>query len=248
MVRRAVTEMSLASAPRCSSSALGPLLPFDVCFRIRDQERAKARAGSRPRLDAAVCACGADFPVLLGLVARRITRCARVAQTDAASQQWRRAARAATSPAVLGAAYARGRPPARSFAAPEVAFGAGGTVGDCRARGRPPGAISGSASSAGTGEARAQRALPGLTRGVCLSGANADRAASYAARARAEQRSEVVAQRRPTQHEPLAGASWRGALGSQGKGGRASTSAMGRMQTSACPRSRRAMQRVVCWQ
>jgi hypothetical protein len=143
----------------------------------RESERAKARAGSRPRLDSAVCACGADFPGLagragpcgpaarqartvprtvlvrarlLGLVARRVTRCAacgRSARTHAASQKWRRAARAATSPAVLGLAgragpearplarrgqspglsssglaapYARGRLPARSFAAPAV--------------------------------------------------------------------------------------------------------------------------------
>jgi hypothetical protein len=88
--------------------------------------RAKARAGSRRRLASAVGACGTDFPVLLGRVACRITHSARFARcvrTDAASQLLKRAARAATRPAVRGASDAHRRPPARAFAAP---LGVGG--------------------------------------------------------------------------------------------------------------------------
>ena len=65
-----------------------------------------ARTGRPLRLDEAVGACGADCPALLGLVARRTTRCAhfvRCARTSAASQNWKHAARAATSTATLGA-------------------------------------------------------------------------------------------------------------------------------------------------
>lgn len=64
--------------------------------------------------------------------------------------------------------------------------------GACRARGPSPGAISGSASSAASGrDARLQSARTPLTRGRCLSGASAARAASSAALARTEQRSAV---------------------------------------------------------
>ena len=204
--------------------------------------RAKARAGGRQRLASAVGACGTDSPALLVLLACRITHyasCARSVQTDAASQSWKRAARAAKSPAVLGPCRprralrpgrspgtdsppdcpcpgspsdARCQPPARAFAAPTVARHPGRTTaGSCRDRGHPSGAISGSASSAGPGEARTQCALRRLTHGICLNGASAARVVSYAVLARAEQRSEVGAQRRPTQHEPLAGAPWRDA-------------------------------------
>ena len=177
--------------------------------------RATARAGGRQRLASAVGACGTDSPALLGLLACRITHyasCARSVQTDAASQSWKRAARAAKSPAVLGTSDARCQPPARAFAAPTVARHPGRTTtGSRRDRGHPSGAISGSASSAGPGEARTQCALRRLTHGICSSAAPAGRVASYAVLARAEQRSAVGAQRRPTQHEPLAGAPWRDA-------------------------------------
>ena len=207
--------------------------------------RAKDRAGGRRRLASSVGAWGADSPVLLVLVARRITHCAHCArsvQTNAANQRLMRAAHAATSPAVLGDSDARCRPPARSFAAPLVTPSSGGTAGPRRDRGHPSGAISGSASRrAGTravqrtaraaraagpqgparparpgpGEARTQCALRRLTRGICLNGASAARVVSYAALARAEQHSAVGAAtpRRPTQHEPLAGAPWRDARG-----------------------------------
>ena len=180
-------------------------------------EAAKARAGGRQRLASAVGACGTDSPALLGLLACRITHSARFArcvQTDAASQLLKRAARAAKSPAVLGASDARRQPPTRSFAAPTVVCGGwNATIGSRRDREHPSGAISGSASSAGPGEARTQCALPQLTHGICSSAAPAGRVASYAVLARAEQHSAVGAQRRPAQHEPLAGAPWRDARG-----------------------------------
>ena len=181
--------------------------------------RAKARAGSRRRLASAVGACGTDSPVLLGLLACRITHSARFArcvQTDAASQLLKRAARATRSPAVRGASDARRRLPARAFAAPVVACGRCAKVGSRRDRAHPSGAISGSASSAGPGEARTQCALRRLTRGICLNGVSTARVVSYAALAWAEQHSAVGAQRRPTQHEPLAGAPWRDARGRNG--------------------------------
>jgi hypothetical protein len=181
----------------------------------REFVRAKARAGSRPRLDAAVCACGADCPVLLGLVACRIThyaRFARCVRTDAASQMGMRAARAATSPAVLGAAYARVRLPARSFAAPTVTLAASGKhCGACGDRGRPAGAICGSASSAVPGRgAHAVRASTSDSR-ILFERSERSSRSELCALAQAEQHSAVGAAtpRRPTQHEPLAGAPWR---------------------------------------
>jgi len=237
-------------------------------FLLPASARAKARAGSRRRLDESVGAFGTDSPPLLGLMACRITHSARFARcvrTDAASQLLKRAARAAMSPAVLGASYARRRLPARSFAAPMVAGATKTNNGSRRDGGHPAGAISGSASRrAGTravqwtaraaraagpqgparparpgpGEARTQCVLRRLTHGICSSAAPAGRVASYAVLARAEQASPdenspgdcsrlasgraarpgaackasaVGAQRRPTRHEPLAGAPWRDA-------------------------------------
>ena len=57
----------------------------------------------------------------------------------------------------------------------------------------------------------AQSALRKLTRCDCLSAAPAGRAASFATRPRAEHRSEVVAQRRPTQPAPPPGTARRDA-------------------------------------
>jgi hypothetical protein len=53
----------------------------------------------------------------------RSVRCAHYAQTMATSQLLKRAARAATSPALLGASQARHSLPARAFAGPVVASG-----------------------------------------------------------------------------------------------------------------------------
>ena len=171
--------------------------------------RAKARAGGRQRLASAVGAFGTDFPPLLGLLACRITHSARFArcvQTDAASQLLKRAARAAKSPAVLGASDARRQPPTRSFAAPTVVCGGwNATIGSRRDREHPSGAISGSASRRvgtravqwtplaaqaagpqgqarparpGPGEARTRGAPHALTCGSCLDVARTARVVS----------------------------------------------------------------------
>ena len=181
---------------------------------LRMLARAKARAGSRRRLDEAVGAFGTDSPVLLGLLACRITHSARFARcvrTDAASQLLKRAARVAKSPAVLGASYARRRPPARSFAAPKVVGPSNTTTGSRRDRGHPAGAISGSASSAAPGRgAHAVRASTSDSR-ILFERRERSSRSELCALARAKQRSAVGAQRRPTRHEPLAGAPWRDA-------------------------------------
>jgi len=204
-------------------------------------ERAKDRAGRPQRLDEAV-ACG-DFPGLagragpcvpaarqartvprtvlvrarlLGLVARRVTCYALRAplkQTRRVSS--RGALRAlATSPAMLGDSYARRGRPARAFAAPEVTPLEESTCAR-RDRGYPAGAISGSASSAGSGSARTQCVLRELTRTYCLSVARSAQRVMCASPGRAVQRSRRC-KRRPTQHERRAGTPWRDPNGQRG--------------------------------
>jgi len=162
------------------------------------------------------CDCGgrrwrADSPAMLGPAACRRTRfvrCAHCAQTAAASQMTKRAARAATCPALLGASHARPAEPARAFAEPASVLGMPSRISRAcsvvRLRGRwsSAGAISAATSSAGSGSARAQRALRDLTHRGCLSAVSAANEASSAMRPRAEQRSGVDAQRRPPQCEP----------------------------------------------
>src|SRR4249920_2252435 len=82
---------------------------------------AQVTAGQRAPLRLRRSALRADSPAVLGLRSRRITRyvrCAHCAQTDAASQKWKRApaARADRSPALLGAAESLRPPPGRAFA------------------------------------------------------------------------------------------------------------------------------------
>jgi len=153
----------------------------------------------------------ADFPAMLGHAARRRTRFVRYAhcaQTAAASQMTKRAARAATCPALLGASHARPAEPARAFAEPASVLGTCSRIGrassavQLRGRRSPAGAISAATSSAGPRSARAQRALRHLTHRGCLSAVSVANEASSAMRPRAEQRSGVDAQRRPPQCEP----------------------------------------------
>ena len=148
----------------------------------------------------------ADSPAMLGHAACRRTRfvrCAHCAQTAAASQMTKRAARAATSPALLGALHACRGLPERVFAELAVVRATGSRIGRARStvqlRGRrsSAGAISAATSSAGPGSARAQHALRHLTHRGCLN------EASSAMRPRVEQRSGVDAQHRPPQCEPL---------------------------------------------
>ena len=86
---------------------------------MRRRRSGEGACGQAPARDCGGRRQGADSPAMLGLVACRITRyvrCAHCAQTDAASLMTKRAARAATRPALLGAADTRRRLPARAFA------------------------------------------------------------------------------------------------------------------------------------
>ena len=178
--------------------------------RARRQRRARA-VRQRSRLDGRRCAptalrCSVSWP-------RRRTHCVRCAhcvQTAATSQKTMRAARAATSPVLLGASQARRSLPGRAFAEPVVVFAPQATTGGCRGRRCPLGAISGATRSAAPGSARAS-ALRELTCRGCLNAATAGSAVSSAARPWCEHRSAVGAQRRPPQHEPPAGSACRDA-------------------------------------
>ena len=126
---------------------------------MRDAERQRrVRAGRGASLErSALCA---DSPAVLGLAACRITRYVRFAlcaQTDAASQRWMRAARAAASPALLGAPEARRDLPGRAFAAAPVALRTRAPTALQRGRRCPVGAISVATRSAGPRSARAAR-------------------------------------------------------------------------------------------
>ena len=123
-------------------------------------ELSAGKAAGRRAVRSAVgtFACG-EVPWLLGLVARRKTRCARCAryaQTHAAGQITKRAARAATGPALLGADHWLPSPPARSLAGNRVPHSrsARGTVSSRPEGGVPTGRI-------GAGEQRsAERGSP----------------------------------------------------------------------------------------
>ena len=154
----------------------------------------------------------------------------------ATSQITMRAARAATSPPLLGAPEARSSLPARAFAEPVVvlventttggsrqAVPGGGAVGGdeevspdsnspedclCLANGRAswPGAACKARFGVG-----ARSALRKLTCRSCLNGANEVSAVSSAARPRAEHRCAVGAKRRPPQPAPPPGTACRDA-------------------------------------
>jgi hypothetical protein len=125
---------------------------------------------------------------------------------------------AASGPTLLRCAARRWLPhalaglAAPAFAGEVLAFPTKSTALGLRGRRCPAGAIWVATSSTGPGSARAQRALPPLTRRGCLNGAHAVSAVSSAARPRTEQRSAVGAQRRPPPHEPAPGSACRDAL------------------------------------
>ena len=127
----------------------------------------------------------------------RSVRCAHCTQTAATSQITMRAARAATSPALLGAPEARSSLPARAFAAESLLVRRKArTVASWQA-------VPGGGAVCGDEERRfevgARSALRQLTCRGCLNGANEESAVSSAARPRAEHRSAVGAKRRPPQ-------------------------------------------------
>ena len=217
--------------------AFDPLLSMNVCFAC-ERLRGKGPSGQAVALRWSGRPL-ADCPAMLGLVAvaklTSLTAFAAFKQT-ATSQLTKRAARAATSPALLGAPQARPVLPERAFAATVVVLvrratargsrqaapGGGDLCGDeevsrdsnspedclCLANGRAswPGAACKARLGVG-----ARSALRCLTRRGCLSAVSAANVASSAARPRAEHRSAVGAKRRPPQHEPPPGAACRDA-------------------------------------
>ncbi len=193
-------------------SARGPLLTFDV-WSAGLGWRGKGTPGQAAalRLGGRCCAptplrCSVSRP-------RRRTHsatCGRCVRTASTSQTTKRAARAATSPALLGTSEARLRLPGRAFAEPMVACIASRTTGGLRGRRCPLGAISGATRSAAPGSARAS-ALRGLTCRGCLNAVSAANEVSSAARPWREHRSGVGLQGRPPRHEPPAGSACRDA-------------------------------------
>ena len=128
----------------------------------------------------------------------------------ATSQITMRAARAATSPVLLGAPEARSSLPARAFAAESllVRRKEAALVAERQA-------VPGGGAVCGDEERRfgvgARSALRQLTCRGCSNGANEVSAVSSAARPRTEHRSAVGAQRRPPQPAPSPGVACRGA-------------------------------------
>jgi hypothetical protein len=201
------TEVEFGAGP----VGLGSLLLSDVSFSCSPR-RGKGASGqayalrwSGLRFASAALRCSVSWP-------RRSTpcvRCALSAQTDATSQMTKRAARAATSPALLGAPQARSSLPERTFAEPVSAFVPKSTSSVARQ------AVPGGGDLCGDEEHRfevgARSAHQHLTRRVCLTGESAANAGSSAARPRTEHRSAVGAKRRPPQHEPPSGTACRDA-------------------------------------
>ena len=133
----------------------------------------------------------------------RFVRCAHCTQTAATSQITMRAARAATSPARLGAPEARSSLPARAFAETVVVLVENTTTGGSRQAVPGGGAVCGDEER--RAEVGARSALRQLTCRSCLNAANEESAVSSAARPRTEHRSAVGAQRRPPQPAPRPG-------------------------------------------
>jgi len=143
---------------------------------------------------------------------RRRTHCAHCVssvQTTATEVSTKRAARAATNPALLGAPQARCRLPGRALAGPGFAFPPDGPTGGARQAALGEGEVWGDEErSARVGA----RSVPrGLIRGACLNGAHAVSTVSCATRSWREHRSGVCAERRPPHPELAPGAACRAA-------------------------------------
>jgi len=144
---------------------------------------------------------------------RRRTHCAhfvRSVQTTATSQMTTRAAREATSPALLGAPEARSSLPTRAFA--DTVFVLVKKPRGVASRQAAPGGGSVCGDEERRFEVGARSALRDQTCRSCLNEANAVSAVSSAARPRTEHRSAVDAQHRPPQPEPPPGAACRDTL------------------------------------
>ncbi len=117
-------------------------------------------------------------------------------------------ARAAASPSLLGAPQARRDLPGHACAGTAVACGESNTREEPARQTVPAGGDLWSDEDRRSGVG-ARSALRKLTRHHCLSAVRKANAASFATRPLAENRSAVVAQRRPRNHEPPAGTAWR---------------------------------------
>ena len=214
------------------ASVRDPLLKSAVCY-AGSGRRGKGAPGQAAalRFGGRRCAptplrCSVSWP-------RRRTHfapCGRCVQTTATSQKTMRAARAATSPALLGTSEAHRSLPGRAFAEPVVVCGTKRTMGGLRGRRCALGAISVATRSAAPGSARAS-ALRDLTCRSCLNAATAGRVVSSAARPRCEHRSGVGLQGRPPQHEPPADSACRDAR-TRHESRRPRTTAPGRQATT----------------
>ena len=153
-----------------------------------------------------------DSPALLDLAARRGTLFAhfvRAVQTTATSQITKRAARAAASSPLLGAAEAHRSPQRRSRAVAELACSKlrSNTMGTSREAVPGRGDLCGGEKHRVGGGTRS--VLRQHARRSCLSGGRTAHAASSAALPRHEHHSAVGAQRPPAQCEPLRPGAWR---------------------------------------
>ena len=179
-----------------------------ACAGSARQRRARAGCCVSPRRSPLRCDC----PAMLGLMARRRTHyahCVRCVQTAAPSQMTKRAARAATSPALLGASEALRSLPGRAFAGPWRGFvGTRNRWCSRQAVLRAGAVCGGEKRRPGVG---ARSALRHLTRRPCLSAVSAANVASWATRHRAEHRSAVAAKRRPPQSARARGTACRDA-------------------------------------
>ncbi len=174
-------EMRLASTARHGKGAPG-------------QPAALRRGGLR--CAATALRCSGSWP-------RRRTHyahCVSSVQTTATGQPTKRAARAATSPVLLGAPQARCRLAGRALADTGFGFPPNRPAGGARQ------AVCGGGDFWGGEERRggvgARSALRPPTRRACLNAANKVSAVSCAPRPRSEHRSGVGAKRRPPQQEP----------------------------------------------
>jgi len=215
----------------------GSPLPM-IARVVRDGRRGKAGSGQAAALrwSGRRCAptalrCSVSWPV-----AKLTALTSFAAFKQAATSQFtKRAARAATSPALLGAPQARCDLPEPRFADRSAVFATNTTAGGLRGRCCAGRAISVATSSAGPGSARAQRVLRELTRRRCLSAVSIANEASFATRPRTEQRSAVDAKRRPPSHEPAPRSACRDALNVRTQSGLSRIAGLGREQSIAAP-------------
>ena len=199
------------------TAACSPFLPLGV--RVGCQRRSgKGACGQAGGASRRRSARSADCPVVLGLVAppHNSLRSLRSLRSDRCGES-EVVARCARGPRALRSSA----PPRRAAGLPARAFApACGVLVALNANTSTTGSTSRQAVRGGGdfwGEEQrraglgARSALRGLTRRPCPSAVSEANVASWATRARTEQRTGVGAQRRPPQHEPAPGTACRDA-------------------------------------